>query len=35
MKTTKTMFRIFTIADYEQEEQFLRQQHQNLSLIHI
>ena len=28
MKTTKTMFRIFTIADYEQEEQFLRQQHQ-------
>lgn len=29
MKTTKTMFRIFTIADYEQEEQFLRQQHQN------
>lgn len=27
MKTTKTMIRFFTIADYEQEEQFLREQH--------
>lgn len=28
MKTTKTMIRFFTIADYEEEEQFLRKQHQ-------
>ncbi|WP_295215714.1 DUF2812 domain-containing protein [Ruminococcus sp.] len=27
MKTTKTMIRFFTIADYEEEEQFLREQH--------
>lgn len=29
MKTTKTMIRFFTIADYEEEEQFLRKQHRN------
>lgn len=28
MKTTKTMIRLFTIADYEEEEAFLRRQHQ-------
>ncbi len=28
MKTTKTKLRLFTIADYEEEEAFLRRQHQ-------
>lgn len=29
MKTTKTIMRFFTIADYEKEEQFLREKHRN------
>ena len=29
MAETKTMIRFFTVADYEEEEQWLRRQHQN------